>query len=57
MAEVGIELERGGRPLDINRNTPATAEGALRIDAGPKTVFASVLAHVKAQAERRAAPA
>jgi hypothetical protein len=34
----------GGCPIEINRNAPATAEGELRIDADPQTVFAVISA-------------
>ena len=30
--------------MEINRNAPATAEGELRIDADPQTVFAVISA-------------
>jgi uncharacterized protein YndB with AHSA1/START domain len=30
--------------MEINRNAPATAEGELRIDADPETVFAVISA-------------
>src|SRR4051794_34482200 len=36
--------DRGGWPMEIDRNAPATAEGELRIDADPQTVFAVISA-------------
>ena len=45
--------------MEINRHAPATAEGELRIDADPQTVFAviSAIGHLKTEAERRAVTA
>ena len=38
------ELTPKRMPMEINRNAPATAEGELRIDADPQTVFAVISA-------------